>query len=189
MLPFFLHTPKIEAPRACGALRGIWSKVWETSVLLPPPIRGTLFSLPFLPASPPVPRPLSSLPVSCCIPAFCSLYFYHPSRLCCLVTPPASPFSKQPLHPFPSGPTTPLPPALQTDEPKLSGFTSFEPGLLFFFPVLQTKSCETLSAGPCNLFRGLPVLCPGMQWGGKGRHCPLLFPRLSPKAGSPRLTP
>lgn len=133
LLPFFLRTPKIGVPRACGALRGIQSRVWETSVLLPSRIRGTLspsLSFPPLPLSC-VPSPHSQFPVAFLPSA--PFLFHHPSRLYRLPTPPASPLSKHPLHSSPSGPNTPLPPALQTDESKLSGFTSFEPGL-FFFP-------------------------------------------------------
>lgn len=57
--------------------------------------------------------------------------------------------------------------------------TSFEPGL-FFSPVLQKKSCETLSAGPRNLLQGLLVLRSGMECGRKGRHCPPPFPTAVP---------
>lgn len=137
--------PKLRC-RESVDFEGYPEQVCERSVLPPSPIRRTLFSLPFLPFPPLplscVPSPQSQFPVAFLPSA--PFLFYHPSRLYRLATPPASPLSKHPLPPFPSSPNTPLPPALQTDESKLSGFTSFEPGLFFFPRPPDEKLRDTL---------------------------------------------
>lgn len=112
-----------------------------------------------------VPSPHSQFPVAFLPSA--PFLFYHPSRLYRLATPPASPLSKHPLHPFPASPNTPLSPALQTDESKLSGFTSFEPGLLFFSPSSRRKVARHSPQAPVTCSKGYWCCVP--EWSGGER--------------------
>lgn len=131
-------------------------------------------SLPPSSGPPPCPvpllTPLSSLPLSLISSPFplaflppSAFLLPHPPRLHRLATPPASPTSPSPLlppsPPLPSIPF-PSPPALRTSKSKLSGFTSHEPGRLFFCgfgffcPVLWPKSWETLPVRPSGRLGG-----------------------------------
>lgn len=207
VLPFFLHAPETEVPRACGALRGVQSRVWEASGSWPLALLAcwqaastgkSAFPHPWDPLLTPFPSrlsPLSRVPSPHCqfpvafLPS-APFLFYHPSSLYRLATPPASPFSEQPLHPFPSGPNTPLPPAPQTDESKLSGITSFEPGLLFFFPRPPDEKLGDTLRRPLYVVPRVTGAVFRNGVGEKGKALPPSFSHACPpQAGSPRLTP
>lgn len=190
VLPFFLQTPKIQALKACGASRGIQSRVWEGGAPLLPPSLGfpphpfSLLTPPPLPGRSPLSSlPLSFLPVSCCIPAFFSLSFSpsfpsplpcHPSRFSPL-RPPSPPFSfLLPNHP----PRQPY----KLRNQNFQGFTSSEPGLLFFFPPSSGRKVGKHSPwAPVTCSEAYRCCVPERMGEERGGMPPSLFPRLSPQ--------
>lgn len=137
---------------------------------------------------PPFPSRLSPCPVS---PLLTPSFLLHSCLLLPFfftILPVSIAFPPLPLLPSPNTLSTllllvPIPPCPQPYKLMNQNFQDLPPSSRAYssFPVLQTKSCETLSAGACTLFQGLLVLCSGMERGREGRHCPLLFPRLSPQ--------
>lgn len=156
----------------------------------PSPILGIPSSPLFSPDSPPLPGrsplsslPLSFLPVSCCIPAFFSLSFSpsfpsplpcHPSRFSPL-RPPSPPFSfLLPNHP----PRQPY----KLRNQNFQGFTSSEPGLLFFFPPSSGRKVGKHSPwAPVTCSEAYRCCVPERMGEERGGMPPSLFPRLSPQ--------
>lgn len=189
VLPFFLQTPKIQALKACGASRGIQSRVWEGGAPLPSPILGIPSSPHFFPDCPPslarLPSPRSRFPSSRFPVSFLPsspFLFRHPSRLHCLATPPASPLSDHPLHPFPSAPEPPTPPALQTEESKLSRIYLFRTRVIIFFPPSSGRKVGKHSPwAPVTCSEAYRCCVPERTGEERGGMPPSVFPRLSPQ--------
>lgn len=188
VLPFFLQTPKIQALKACGASRGIQSRVWEGGAPLLPPSLG-FPPHPFSLLTPPPPWPVSPLLAPAFLPPGFLLHSCLLLPFFFAILPVSIALPPLPLLPSPTtlstlfllAPEPPTPPALQTEESKLSRIYLFRTRVIIFFPpVLRPKSWETLPVGPCNLLRGLPVLRPRADGGRKGRHAPFPFPTAVP---------